>query len=401
MALVTMARSLREAEQRTGELSARHGEWHGIAGRIADNTLGRVLSQLRLAALLACLHRLVKAEHRRGNLEPTRLPFGTVAIDGKHVATLRWRDLCRAVDLKPDEASIEEVRAQFAARYPEAQLCEPEDGEPYALVRMHTATLVSADASVCIHVRPIEGHTNEVGSMPVLLEELKAAYCRTRLFELVTTDAGNTSLKAAGKAVELGLSYFCQIKSIHGDLYTEAKQTLGGRRMARARASYSDKQNGQLVTYYAWRQDLGDTGFLDWTHARQLVRVRRVAEDLSTGETISTGDRYDVSSLPVRTLVLRRALDISRAHWRCENGTHWTSDAELGEDRRQLSWSRPPHGVLVVTALRMMALAILAVARQMTRLGYSKETPSWAQVAGHFRLRLCGSILETSAFDEV
>ena len=186
-----------------------------------------------------------------------------------------------------------------------------------------------------------------------------------------------------------------------GDIHAEAVQSLGDKRPDRAGATYSDKQNGQLVTYHGWCQDLGDEGYLDWTHARQLVRVRRVAKDLSTGKTISSGNRYYVSSLPVDALVLRRALDISRAHWRCENGTHWTSDAELGEDRRQLFWSRHPHGVLVVTALRMMALAILAVARQMTRLGYSKETPSWAQVAGHFRLRLCGSILETSAFDEV
>jgi hypothetical protein len=38
------------------------------------------------------LHTLVKAEQRRGNL-PTVLPVGTVAIDGKNVAS--WHDLCR------------------------------------------------------------------------------------------------------------------------------------------------------------------------------------------------------------------------------------------------------------------------------------------------------------------
>jgi hypothetical protein len=34
----------------------------------------------------------------------------------------------------------------------------------------------------------------------------------------------------------------------------------------------------------------------------------------------------------------------------------------------------------------MMALAILATARRLSRMEYSKESPSWAQVAEHFLL---------------
>ena len=47
----------------------------------------------------------------------------------------------------------------------------------------------------------------------------------------------------------------------------------------------------------------------------------------------------------------------------------------------------------------MMALGILAVARKLSRYGYSLETPSWQQVAEHFLLVLCDSILDTEAFD--
>ena len=49
----------------------------------------------------------------------------------------------------------------------------------------------------------------------------------------------------------------------------------------------------------------------------------------------------------------------------------------------------------------MMALAILSVARLLTRIEYSLETPTWAQVADHFLLQLCDSILESEAFDNV
>ena len=71
------------------------------------------------------------------------------------------------------------------------------------------------------------------------------------------------------------------------------------------------------------------------------------------------------------------------------------------EDRRRLAWSRHPQGSLAVSALRMMALCILALVRKLSRFGYSEETPSWGQVAEHFLLQLCASNLETKAFDTV
>jgi predicted transposase YbfD/YdcC len=398
--IVTMARSLRKLEERTVQIIHKCGHWMGLARRIADNTFGKLLPRLRIANLVACLHRLVKAEHRRGNLKPTRLPVGTVAIDGKNVATLRWHDLCRVLELEPADTSPDQVKALFAERFPEAQICVPEHGEPYALMRVHTVTLISSAAAVCVHQRPIAGHTNEIGSMPALLAELKAAYGRTGLFQLITTDAGNTSLKVADTIVAYGLDYFGQIKSGHGELHAEALRVLGQRRKQRAHATYSDQQNGQLVTYHLWRHDLSDQGWLDWRHARQLIRVQRTAQNLNTGKT-TVGNRYYVSSQSPDPLGPKTALDISRAHWRCENCTHWTADAELQEDRHRLAWSRHPHGVLVVSALRMMALFILAVARLLTRMVYTHETPTWAQVAEHFVLQLCASTLRTEAFDDV
>ena len=174
---------------------------------------------------------------------------------------------------------------------------------------------------------------------------------------------------------------------------------LGGRRRARAAASYADVQNGQHITYHLWAHDLDGAGWLDWTHARQLLRALRIAENPQTGER-TVGNRSYVTSLTPETFGPKAALSTTRAHWRCEEETHWTADAELGEDRRRLAWSRDPHGVLAVAALRMMALAILAVARRLSRLDYTRETPTWHQVAEHFLLALCGSVLETTAFDD-
>ncbi|NNL47506.1 MAG: ISAs1 family transposase [Acidimicrobiia bacterium] len=396
--LVTNARSLRQVEQRTGQMAKKNDRWLGLDQRIADNTFGKLLPRLSLSDLLSGLHNEVKAEHRRGNLTPTVLPVGTIAIDGKNVATLRWHDLCRVLELEQNEAEPDEVKALLAQRFPLVQFVVPKQGRPYALARVHTVTLTSADAAVCIHQRPIIGHTNEIGSMPELLDELHAAYGRSSIVTMVTTDSGNTSLEVAKLTLEQHWDYFLQIKSGHGDLYTEAERALGSKTETEADFTDVDQQKGEIVTYHLWQHDLSDQGWLDWTHARQLVRIQRTTENLNTGQ-VSVGNRFYVCNKPPTELRAKACSKISRAHWRCENETHWTADAEIREDKRRLAWSRHPHGVFVVSLLRRMAVNILAVVRRMSRVGYSQETPSWRQVTDHFLLVLCDSILETEAFD--
>jgi predicted transposase YbfD/YdcC len=397
---VTGNGSLRHVELRTGQIAKRFGRWQGITRRIADNTFS-VLARLHLGDLLGRLHALVKAEHRRGNLEPTHLPIRTAAIDGKNIATLRWHDLCRVLELDPQKASPKDVKRRLRKQFPSLQFCVPENGQPYALARVHTVTLISANAAVCLHQRPIPGATNEIGAMPALLEELRRIYGRTKIIEMVTTDAGNTSLNVATFVVDkMRLHYFAQIKSEHGDLHTEAVRQLSRRRTQSADATYTDTQNGYVVTYHVWRADLAEHGWLSWRHARQLVRVQRVAVHPVTG-TSSTGNRYYVSSKDATQLEPNDALRISRGHWRCEEETHWTADVVLGEDRRRLTWSRHPNGVFVASALRMIALSILAVARKLSRFGHTKERPTWSMVAEHFLLVLCATTLLTEELDAV
>lgn len=399
VSVVTHARSLRQVETRTGQISKKNRKWLGIEKRIADNTFSKVLHRLSLPELTPCLHRLIKTEHRRGNLKPVNLPWGTVAIDGKNVATLKWHDLCRLVGVDED-TEPKRVKWFFGKQYPEAQVCIPENGKPYALMRVHTVTLISSGAPVCIHLRSIAGDTNEIGSMKALLGELKENYGRTNLFSMVTTDAGNISVDVAAEIRKHKLHYFAQIKTNHGEIYIEALSRLQHRDESKADDKYVDVLNGKIATYYAWRTDLTYSGWLDWDHARQIVRVKRSVMDPVTGE-ITEGNRYYVSSKFVDELSPKAALKFSRRHWTCENSTHWTADAEFMEDRVRHAWSRHPKGILAVSLLRIAAIAILSIARYFCRFEYTKEKPTWAQIKEHYLLTLCASSLLTEDFDAI
>lgn len=242
---------------------------------------------------------------------------------------------------------------------------------------------------------------NEIGALPELYRELHAAYGTTKLFEVVTTGAGNTSCETAGQAFECFGGYFAQIKSGHGEIHQEARRVLGRRRPCRARARYTDSAAGQVVTYSIWTHDLGSEGWMQWTHARQLIRIRRVAEPNDGIGPKTVGQRHYVTSRTPKQLNPMQALHLSRAHWRCENEPHWTADTQFFEDKRRLRFSRHPGGVLVVALLRAMAMVIMAVARKLSRTYQPKAKTAWAQVAEHFLLLMCATTLNTEAFDAV
>ena len=88
LGMVAALRSLRRVESYTAMLSYDLRRATGIPQRISDTKLRDELLSMEPTELREGLHRQVKAEHRRGNLAPSRLPIGLVAIDGKCLGRL-------------------------------------------------------------------------------------------------------------------------------------------------------------------------------------------------------------------------------------------------------------------------------------------------------------------------
>jgi hypothetical protein len=118
-------------------------------------------------------------------------------------------------------------------------------------------------------------------------------------------------------------------------------------------------------------------GYLEWTHARQLIRVERVVTNPETGEAECKGNRFFVTNLVRGKLKPEGWLTLCRVHWRCENEGHWTSDVFWNEDARRTPWTTKPEAVFALAALRMIAQNILAVFRSMTRRHWDPRPPRW------------------------
>ena len=450
LAVTSMAEAMRQVELRARQLRDSVRSYADVPEKIADNTLGAFLQVVSDFELRRVLYRQVKAEHRRGNLAATLLPWNTVAVDGKHLITLRLYDLQRLTrnelrnaeemrnresrrqgqpaefDPRLSDAGWEpsevEIRAVFATRFPHVQMVStlPKPDNPehdlkkpgrkgtqkrhkeaqlYGLIRCHRSTLISAAAAVCLDQRPLAGNTNESGSIVETLKDLLTAYGATNLIEMVTTDAGNTTLAMADELRRQGVHYFLAVKGNQPDIHAEAKRVLGTP-VGPPDYSCSEDRSGRTVAYEVFVHSV-PAGYLGWTHARTFIRVNRVSRG-NKDDDVTEGTRFYVSSGESVDMTGENAYLLSRSHWRCENESHWTTDAIFNEDKRQAPWSRHPNGVLVASIIHLIGLNIVAVFRALAHSRTKTGTlvkPTWNEVIEHFLAELFDTRMDTTAFD--
>jgi len=402
-ALGSGARSARSVESRSEQLRPQVRKEIGIEERVSDNAFGLALRRIDHFDVRDAVIRQNKREWERKNLRPVSLPWSTVAFDGKHLATLNEKDLRGLVTsetgLDGDALSVGELRRILDSRFEYVQFREHDDGRIDGLLRAHRATLISSDAAVALDQWPIKGKTNESGTIELTLQCFFRAYGRMKIAELVTFDAGNSKPESAKKVRDHGADYFMAIKQSQGALHTLALTSLGELDATQAKLSTNTNERGKTICYTVWTHELDEEtyGFKD---ARQLIRIERVAIGDDDDEP-QVGNRYFVCSKPTDELTAEHALTVARHHWRCENESHWTSDAIFDEDARRTPWTRHPNGILTVSLLRCMAINILAVLRASSRIPQGKKwlKPAWMECVEQALMVLFEPLLDMEEFN--
>jgi hypothetical protein len=339
----------------------------------SERMLGRKVSDTRLATFLPELSvEEFKDRHRRQVLDLHRskcleanlgVPFNVVAVDGK---------TCWVGDYEANE-------------YCQKQSPSTPGGVPHWMFRVIRAVMTSSRVHACIWQRPIPAETNEMGAFEAFWEELLAAYGHTDLIQVVTLDAGYTSLHNASLIYESGRQYMMSLKQTQPELFAEAERLLPLRKKRRRgkgaaqlppEAETYEKRDGKLITRQLWRSAEA-AGYLDWTHLKEMWLVRQTTEVLQTGE-VSVEDRFFLSSLEPDALTGAQALALVRMHWHVENDCNWVIDTQWKED--DCPWVATGNGLLVVTLLRLMAFNILQLLRNRTLRSDSNRAMAWADV---------------------
>ena len=352
------ARGLRQAEDLTRNLPPGIRRVTGIWRRISDTRLRDTLFMLDYDELRCCLHRMVKAEARRGNLKPTRLPLSVVAIDGKEFHTNSQLDHPFVMKVQPDG-----------------------DRQPYGRLRVHRAHLISADAAVCLDQLPIEGHTNEAGTIFDTVHEVIGTWGHTGLCDVLAMDAGNCNLATASLIDGRGKGYLMRLKQNQGTIWNFAQTHLASLGLEEALRVEVERSKGVEVERRVYRLEL-HSGVHTWNHARQLVRIQtlRFKTD-GNGVRVQVGEegnRYWISNLGHKQFDEAAWLTMCRQYWRIENEGNWTADTAWDEDGRN-AWATGASEVLLLGLLRMMALTFVAVLRRKAQRRQGGRAPTWKQ----------------------
>jgi hypothetical protein len=361
------SKSLSNLESLTDEMSVSTRRMLRIERRVPDTTMRHMLIKLDPDELRLRVHGQIKTAHRRKALAPLGLPFGQVAIDGRSTAL---------PDVEPDKVP-KGSDGKWAEQF--AQRCSQSSGHSYRLMRTITCTLVSARAKPCLDAVPIPARTNEMAHFSTVIRDLVKVYKRSRLFRLVSADAGNCSLANAHVVTgELNLDYLFRLKADQPTLLAEAKRLLGSRR-ARQAVAYTVDVVGKATETRRLHITSEMAGFLDWNHLRTTIRIRKEKHDIKTGKLLAKEDHYAISSLAIDTLSHDQWLQAFRGHWGVENQCHNTWDTAFQEDKQP--WIKTdPKGMVAVLVLRRMAYNVLALFRGVTQRSEDHRQTPWKTV---------------------
>ena len=214
----------------------------------------------------------------------------------------------------------------------------------------------ACSAGVSLGTVRVEGKSNEITALPVLLDALALEGC------VVTTDAMGCQREVAAKIRGKGADYVLSLKGNQGNLHADTKAFLDGLIDGDEvwEPSYisEERGHGRHEKRTCWvaeeiEDDFGEwlRGSAKWEGLKTLVAVE--LERTVKGET-GVERRYFISSLPEADGAHIAA--VVREHWGVENSLHWVLDVNFGEDSAR---AREGYAAGNLSALRQLALGAI------------------------------------------
>jgi len=304
--------------------------------RVSDSTLYRLLASQTPAGLRETVWAMVKELFERKVFRHDLARVGVLSFDGKSTWTSSRRNIPGA---KKSTAG--------------------ESGKPFWSFASLRAVFTSSSARPCVDQELIAEKEGESPAFRVVFRRLAESF--SRLFLIVTADAGMTCWENAELVVAAGKHYVFALKGNQETLFALAQQWLVPAFGMRPWARTSEDRNGVRFDHELYTIAATAVPGMTFPGVRELWCVRQVTFS-ADGRPATDEVRYFLSSVPPSLLNPHEQLGLVRLHWGIENGHNWTMDVMLGEDDRQ-PCQAGRNSIEVVCWLRIIGYNLLAAWR--------------------------------------
>jgi len=227
-----------------------------------------------------------------------------------------------------------------------------------ALSAIHMVNAWSTGVSLSLGQMKSEGKSNEITTVPKLLDLLNVKNC------LVSSDAMSCQVKTAEKIIELEGDYLLALKSNQKYLQNRVKEKFieaskfDKKDFIVDKACSIEKSHGRhekricRIIKEKNGKSLGINPLNKWPALNSIIEVESERTNIKTGETNNCKRYYITSS----TNSASEILEAVRAHWEVENKLHWVLDVVFREDDCR---ARTGFGAENFSILRQFALNLI------------------------------------------
>lgn len=183
---------------------------------------------------------------------------------------------------------------------------------------------------ICLASEQIEEKTNEITTIPDILERFKVKG------NVITWDALNTQTANIEKVVNLKGDYVVPIKGNQSNFYNDLKLYFDEKKLemikaGQTRSAYLEyiEKRGENIIHYEYYQTEDVKWYFDIKKWKKLNSVGLVKKTINNGKEIKIEYRYYISSLYLNIELFSNSI---RNHWSVENKLHWHLDFTFKQD---------------------------------------------------------------------
>lgn len=215
--------------------------------------------------------------------------------------------------------------------------------------QLHLLALHESEVNLVVEQTALLQGENEISAGKRLLAEVDLSH------KIVSGDAIFAQQELSQTVVDKGGEYLWKLRANQGSMYRTAKthfeqltdQYLG-------KTVELDKGHGRIeerVLLSSFRL----AAEIEFPYLEQVFRIKKKSIEVKTGKQ-SEQTMYGITSLPVEKYGAGQLLELTRKHWRIENGLHYRRDVTFKEDAVR---KKSPNGGQIMAALNNLAIGIL------------------------------------------